>query len=93
MREAENTTKVISRIQKISSIGFTSYKTSKKSNIEQKKIDMKQFFNRHHRERERERMYFTISSCIAYICFFIISICKICLTYPTAERSQKDMVC
>ena len=33
MREAENTIKVISKTQKISSTNFTSYKANKKSNI------------------------------------------------------------
>ena len=48
MREAENTIKVINKTQKISSTDFTSYKANQKSNIKQKKIDIKQFLNRQH---------------------------------------------
>ena len=48
MREAENTIKVISKTQKISSTDFTSYKANQKSNIKQKKIDIKQFLNGQH---------------------------------------------
>ena len=78
MREAENTIKVISKTQKISSTDFTSYKANQKSNIKQKKINIKQFLNRQH-------IYIYIYA--LHIFVFIISICKICLTYPTAERS------
>ena len=60
MREAENTIKVINKTQKISSTDFTSYKANQKSNIKQKKIDIKQFLNGQH-------IYIYI--CIAYICF------------------------
>ena len=62
MREAENTIKVINKTQKISSTDFTSYKANQKSNIKQKKIDIKQFLNRQH-------IYTYIYICIAYICF------------------------
>ena len=62
MREAENTIKVISKTQKISSTDFTSYKANQKSNIKQKKIDIKQFLNGQH-------IYIYIYICIAYICF------------------------
>ena len=48
MREAENTIKVINKTQKISSTDFTSYKANQKSNIKQKKIDIKQFLNGQH---------------------------------------------
>ena len=64
MREAENTIKVISKTQKISSTDFTSYKANQKSNINQKKIDIKQFLNRQH-----IYIYIYIYICIAYICF------------------------
>ena len=60
MREAENTIKVINKTQKISSTDFTSYKANQKSNIKQKKIDIKQFLN---------GQYIYIYICIAYICF------------------------
>ena len=80
MREAENTIKVISKTQKISSTDFTSYKANQKSNIKQKKIDIKQFLNGQH-------IYIYIYIYALHIFVFIISICKICLTYPTAERS------
>ena len=78
IRETENTIKVISKTQKISSTDFTSYKANQKSNIKQKKIDIKQFLNGQH-------IYTYIYA--LHIFVFIISICKICLTYPTAERS------